>query len=293
MSRLPPPPPPVGHGPGEGHAPPSFAPGTAPPSFAPAGYPPPGPASAPPTNASLLGVAPPAFAPKLRVRKTPEMLGFRSVDTLGTIVTALLAVWVPFSIYVAKLSIDYQNLVDQYGLKIPFDQEHPIDTRLTMLHRLDVALLVVTVPLFLMWFARAYGNLPTISPGNTKSRTSTATIMWFVPIASLIRPMGYMKELWTRTDRASFGKAKPPVIIVVYWLTFLVTYVLSVASVGVGMRDTLTVEDAKLAANLDVLASASAVVSAALIASIVWMVTRRMTRRCAEVTNAVLSAPQH
>jgi hypothetical protein len=290
MSRLPPPPPPVGQGPEHGNA--AAAP-PAPGSFAPAGYPPPTPAGMPPPGASLLGVAPPAFAPKLRVRKTPEMLGFRSVDMIGTIVAALLAVWVPFSIYVAKLSIDYQNLVNQYGLNIPFDKERPIDTRLTMLHRLDVALLVVTVPLFLMWFARAYGNLPTISPGNTKSRTSTATIMWFVPIASLIRPMGYMKELWTRTDRLSFGKAKPPVLIVVYWLTFLVCYVMSVASVGIGFRDTVTVEDAKLSANLDVLVSVGAAVSAALIAVIVWMVTRRMTRRCAEVTKAVLSAPQH
>ena len=300
MSRLPPPPPPVGHGPGHA-APPTPQPGSfAPGSFAPGGYPPPpgfgpGPATPPvaPAGHASLGVPQPAFAPKFRVRKTPEMLGYRSVDTLGIIVGALFAVWVPFSLYVAKLSVDYQNLVNEYGLKIPFEVERPIDTRLTMLHRLDVALLVATVPLFLMWFARAYGNLPTISPGPTKSKTSTATLMWILPIVSLLRPFGLLKEIWARTDRVTHAQQKPPVLIVVYWMTFLVSYVLNVAAVTIAVRENATIDDAKLSANLNVLSAASAVVCAALIGAIVWTVSRRMTQRCSEVTNAVLSAPQH
>ena len=44
---------------------------------------------------------------------------------------------------------------------------------------------------------------------------------------------------------------------------------------------------------LTVLAAANAVLCAGLIAVIVWMVTRRMTLRCAEVTNAVLNSPLH
>lgn len=268
-------------------------------SFAPGGYPPPGfgpgtaaPPMAPPGQSSL-GVPQPAFAPKLRVRKTPEMLGYRSVDTLGIIVGALFAVWVPFSLYVAKLSVDYQNLVNEYGLKIPFEVERPIDTRLTMLHRLDIALLIVTVPLFLMWFARAYGNLPTISPGPTKSKTSTATLMWFLPIVSLLRPFGYLKEIWARTDRITHAEPKPPVLVIVYWMTFLSSYLLNVAAVGIAVQESATVDDAKLSANLNVLSAASAVVCAAMIGAIVWTVTRRMTQRCAEVTNAILTAPQH
>ena len=221
------------------------------------------------------------------------MLGYRSVDTLGIIVGALFAVWVPFSLYVAKLSVDYQNLVKEYGLNIPFEVERPIDTRLTMLHRLDIALLVVTVPLFLMWFARAYGNLPTISPGKTNSRTSTATLMWILPIVSLLRPFGYLKEIWARTERVTHQKPKPPVLIIVYWLTFLLSYVLNVAAIGVAVQQDATAEDAELSANLNVLSASSAVVCAAMIGAIVWTVSRRMTQRCAEVTNAVLSAPQH
>jgi hypothetical protein len=42
-----------------------------------------------------------------------------------------------------------------------------------------------------------------------------------------------------------------------------------------------------------VLAEANTAVCAALLTVIVLMVTRRMTLRCAEVTNAVLNAPQH
>jgi hypothetical protein len=221
------------------------------------------------------------------------MLGYRSVEALGTIVAALFAVWVPFSIYIAKLSMDHQDLVNQYGLGIPFDQAHPLDTRLQMLDTLSVVLLGVTVILFLFWFARAYGNLPTISPGTTKSRTSIATLMWILPFVSLLRPFGYLKEIWSRTERVAAGKPKPPVIIVVYWLTFLAGYLLNVAAISVDLRETATVEDAELGASLGVMSSISAVLCSFFIGLIVWTVTRRMTARCNEVTTAVLNAPQH
>lgn len=299
MSRLPPPPPPVGHGAANGHppfdrAPGAYGPGPHSPAgpFAPGGYPPPTPAGVAPTGSASLGIAPPSFAPKLRVRKTPEMLGYRSVDTIGTIVTAILAVWVPLSLYTVKLSLDYRKLVHEYGMAIPFDLEHPLDTRINMVNGASVLLLLVGGPLFLIWFARAYGNLPTISPGKTQSGTTKATLMWILPIVSLIRPFGYMKELWTRTDRIA-GKAKPPTLIFVYWISFVASYVLQVL-VAVGLvRGTANSDDLEFSADLTVLAAANAVLCAALLSVIVWQLSRRMTMRCAEVTNAVLSAPQH
>lgn len=288
MSRIPPPPPPPGYG--AGTAGPFSPQGT----FTPAGYPPPEPAGfALGAPASPYGIAQPAFAPKLRVRKTPEMLGFRSVDTIGTIVTAIFAVWVPLSMYMVVLSLDYRRLVHQHGLNIPFELENSLNNRLNMLQGLSAVLLVVGGPLFLIWFARAYGNLPTISPGKTQSRTAVATLMWIIPFLSLVRPFGYMKELWTRTDRIGRVKSKPPTLVFVYWLSFVGSYVLQILiAVGV-VRGTTNTDDLNFAADLDVLAAANSVVCAALIAVIVWMISRRMTLRCAEVTNAVLNSPQH
>lgn len=289
MSRLPPPPPPSGQFPGAA-GPVVQHPGI----YAPAGYPPPEPAGfsldAP---ASPYGIAQPAFAPKVRVRKTPEMLGYRAVDTIGTIVTAIFAVWVPLSIYTVVLSLDHRRLVHEYGAKIPFELENSLDNRLDMLHGLSALLFVIGAPLFLVWFARAYGNLPTISPGNTQSRTSVATLMWVIPFLSLVRPVGYLREIWTRTDRIGRVKPKPPTLVFVYWLTFIGNFVLQVL-IAVGfVRGASNVDDLKFAADLTVLAAANTVVCAALLAVIVLMVTRRMTLRCAEVTNAVLNAPQH
>jgi hypothetical protein len=228
----------------------------------------------------------------MRIRKTPEMLGFRAVDTIGTIVTAIFAIWVPLSIYTVVLSLDYRRLVHEYGLTIPVDLETSLSNRLDMLQGLSAVLFVVGGPLFLIWFARAYGNLPTISPGKTQSRTAVATVMWFVPVMSLIRPFGYLKELWTRTERVGV-KSKPPTIVFVYWLSFIGSYVLQIL-IAVGFaRGTNNQDDLKFAADLDVVAAANTVLCAGLIAVIVWMVTRRMTLRCAEVTNAVLTSPQH
>src|SRR5678816_1992680 len=134
MSCLPSPPPPAGFGPG------MAAPGV---------HPPPSPAAPP----SPYGTTQPQFAPKVRIRKTPEMLGYRAVDTLGTIVAALFATWIPLSIYSVVLSLDQ---------------------RFGMVHAFAGVLVLIVVPLFLIWFARAYGNLPTISPGPTQSRTTKA-----------------------------------------------------------------------------------------------------------------------
>ena len=284
MSRIPPSPPPAGQGPGAAGP---FAPPPGP--FAPAGYPPPAPSGfALGAPASPYGIAQPAFAPKLRIRKTPEMLGFRPVDTIGTIVTAILAMWVPLSIYTVVISLDLRRYVAQGVADIPYS----LDTRLDMLHALSGVLAFVSVPLFLLWFARAYGNLPTISPGQTQSRTSTATLMWFIPFLSLVRPFGYLKEIWMRTDRLG-AKPKPPTLIFAYWLTFIGGYVLQgLVAYGV-VRGTTNPDDRKFAADLSVLAAADAVVCAVLMAVIVWMVTRRMTQRCAEVTDAVLKSPLH
>ncbi|TML07398.1 MAG: DUF4328 domain-containing protein [Actinobacteria bacterium] len=189
--------------------------------FAPAGYPPPPPPGFLEDRSAAFGSAQPKFAPKLKVRKTPEMLGFRAVDTIGTIVTAIFAVWIPLSIYELILSLDKRRLVHQYGLQIPFSLEHSLDDRLDMLHGLSAVLFLVGAPLFLIWFARAYGNLPTISAGDTQSRTMVATLMWFVPFLQLIRPFGYLKELWTRTEPLEKRKPTPPTLIFVYWFSYV------------------------------------------------------------------------
>lgn len=284
MSRVPPSTPPAGQGPG-GAVP--FAPPPGP--FAPAGYPPPAPSGfALGAPASPYGIAQPAFAPKLRIRKTPEMLGFRPVDTIGTIVAAILAMWVPLSIYTVVVSLELRRYVVQGVADIPYS----LDTRLDMLHALSGVLAFVSVPLFLLWFARAYGNLPTISPGQTQSRTSTATLMWIIPFLNFVRPFGYLKELWTRTDRLG-AKPKPPTLIFAYWLSFVAGYVLQALVVFGFVRGATNADEKEFAADLSVLAAADAVVCAVLMAVIVWMVTRRMTLRCAEVTDAVLKSPQH
>jgi eukaryotic-like serine/threonine-protein kinase len=258
-------------------------------SFAPAGYPPPSHAAPP----SPYGSTQPQFAPKVRIRKTPEMLGFRAVDTLGTIVAALFATWIPLSIYSVVLSLDQRRLIQKYGSDIPFAQQNSLDGRFGMVHAFAGVLVLIVVPLFLIWFARAYGNLPTISPGKTQSRTTVATLMWFVPFLQFVRPLGYLKEIWSRTDRVDKAKPAPPTLIFVYWFSFLALQVLQVLIVFGALNGRKNPDDLRFAADLNVLGAATGVVCATLIGVIVWVVTRRMTARCAEVTNAVLNAPQY
>jgi len=98
--------------------------------------------------------------------------------------------------------------------------------------------------------------------------------------------------MWTRTDRLG-AKPKPPTLIVAYWLTFIGGYVLQVLVVLGTVRGTTNIDDRKFAADLSVVAAADAVVCTVMLAAIVWTVSRRMTLRCAEVTDAVLKSPVH
>jgi hypothetical protein len=221
------------------------------------------------------------------------MLGYRAVDTIGTIVAALFATWIPLAIYSVVLELDHRRLVHQYGAKIPFELENPLNNRLDLVHGFAGVLALIVVPLFLFWFARAYGNLPTISPGKTQSRTSTATLMWFVPLMQLIRPFGYLKEIWSRTDRIDKKKPAAPTLILAYWFSYLAMQVLQVLIVVGLVNGEKNPDDLRFAADLTVLWSATAAVASTLICVIVWVVTRRMTTRCAEVTEAIVSAPQH
>ena len=276
------------------------APGGAPTVIHPPGHrtnivPPPGPPLAPFGQPSP---GQPAYAAKSQVRRTPDALGFRSVDTIGTIVSALFMVWIPLSVYFAVLNMRERNLIHKYGLDPPFAEWNSLQNRIEMVTGLSGGLLLITGPLFLMWFARAYGNLPTISPGPTKSGTTGATLSWILPFVNLIRPFVFLREIWIRTESVDAIAPKPHSVIVAYWTSWIGSVVVQ-SLLGVvlvkGAIDSVFKGDLtyfRIAANLYVLSSVITVVAGALAGVVVWQITQRMTKRCQEITLAVVRATE-
>lgn len=67
----------------------------------------------------------------------------------------------------------------------------------------NVAIYIVCIVLFIMWFRRAYNNLNLSGRENTKYAEGWASGAWFVPFLNLGRPYLIMLEIWEKTQRAT------------------------------------------------------------------------------------------
>lgn len=233
------------------------------------------------------------FAPKHRQRRTPEMLGYKPIDMFGTILVALFAIWMPLAIYMVTLALKERNLIHKYGLNPddhPFAERQWLNDKLGMANALFAVMLLVTGIMFLLWFARAYGNLPTISRGPTARGTGFATVCWVIPFLNLVRPYHFLKEIWQRTEPLDARSSSPLTLIIVYWFSYAGATVLRFL---IGQSLVGSVDDQKFGADLLVFDRVVFVAACALGGLVVYKITRRMTHRCADVTEAVYQAPAY
>ena len=67
----------------------------------------------------------------------------------------------------------------------------------------NVAIYIVCIVLFIMWFRRAYYNLVLSGKVYTEFGEGWAAGAWFVPFINLVRPFTIMKEIWVKTQDAT------------------------------------------------------------------------------------------
>ncbi len=67
----------------------------------------------------------------------------------------------------------------------------------------NVAIYIVCIVLFILWFRRAYNNLNLSGRENTRYAEGWASGAWFVPFLNLGRPYLIMLEIWDKTQRAT------------------------------------------------------------------------------------------
>ena len=88
----------------------------------------------------------------------------------------------------------------------------------------NVAIYIVCVVLFIMWFRRAYFNLAMSSRAYTEFGEGWAAGAWFVPFINFVRPFTIMKEIWVKTQDATDNLVthKKPTILGWWWALWLI-----------------------------------------------------------------------
>jgi hypothetical protein len=89
-----------------------------------------------------------------------------------------------------------------------------------------LAILILTIVFFIMWFRRAYYNLRTLPWHNARYTDGWAAGGWFVPIINLWYPYQIMIDIWRGTQHAlkeRLGEPQPSTIVGWWWALHLIT----------------------------------------------------------------------
>jgi uncharacterized protein DUF4328 len=135
---------------------------------------------------------------------------------------------------------------------------------------------------FLVWFYRAYANLPALGMEPLDPGAGWAIGGWFVPFLNLVRPKEIMNDIWRGSDpdrpsrRDGFWRTGPVSGLVhVWWALFLLSLLMDRLVLGVMRVGPDTVESAR---TLSTVTMASDGVDVAL-GLVAFELVRRATRR--------------
>lgn len=94
------------------------------------------------------------------------------------------------------------------------------DNRIQMLGYIHIALLILSVIVWLAWTWRAYRNLQLVGSRQTDTSPGWAVGYWFIPIINLFKPFQITKELWSRSaqgNHSGLNRDKPDASLVGFW----------------------------------------------------------------------------
>jgi len=168
------------------------------------------------------------------------------------------------------------------------------DSRQQLISILQVVVSVGTAIAFLMWFHRAYKNLPALGGRQLKYSPGWAVGGFFVPFLNLARPLQVMREVWHGSDPSGLERdllpegpalrnyLGTPTLMGWWWGLFLVTSLLGNLAARMSLAQHPTLDQLQVASVLqvfnDVLEIPSVVVTIRLIVRITkWQSERNET----------------
>ena len=89
------------------------------------------------------------------------------------------------------------------GQDVPMQELEANDTREALIAVALLGALIITMIAFLIWFHRAYRNLPSLGATDLKSTPGWAVGGWFIPFYNLVHPYRVAKEIFNKSDPRS------------------------------------------------------------------------------------------
>lgn len=176
------------------------------------------------------------------------------------------------------------------------DAELPIVLFSALVGFAQFALYTAVIVLFVVWFHRAYSNLPALGVEHLRWGSGWAIGAWFVPILNLWRPKQIANDIWRASDPhappqqgAAWREKDVPGVFQWWWAAFLVTnWIGNAAGRAVWTADTPT-ELARSAA-VNGISNAFDILAALLAIAVVRRTTALQDERAARVAAATLPA---
>ena len=223
-----------------------------------------------------------------RVLRTPEMLGYKPLEVIATLLVGLSGLWTLSSLYRVYLAIGYRNMIHRYGVELanqPPAERDRLQRAFDVTNGLRAVFFVLIAALFIVWLARAYSNLRSVSPPAGLAPTWRVVVVFVVPVLNLVLMRRYLDDLWVRSESYLQPRRLSPK---------LVDAMCGACIGGVlfgGLFDfgpVRVLEGNKFASDLALASAAAFVAMIVAIAVFVYKVTLRLTIRSAEMTEAVL-----
>lgn len=206
--------------------------------------PPPSTAYGPPPSATV--PAPYPVSAKDRVRP------YRPIAGLARALMILLGAGALLGVIAVVSDIAYVGLLERIrdASFVTIEEAEASDVRVGLIVLAQSVLFLATAVVFVIWFHRAYSNLPALGAVH-RHGPGWAIGGWFVPILSLIRPKEIANDIWRASDpelerevgRGYEGKRVSP-LINLWWAAFLIFGV--VAQFGSGVIGSDSAEAADL-----------------------------------------------
>jgi hypothetical protein len=159
------------------------------------------------------------------------------------------------------------------------------DLRQGVIGIVQACLLLATVIVFLMWFSRAYNNVPRLGVRSLRYKQGWAIGAWFVPILNLFRPKQIANDIWRgsdpdlprEVDAVGWRDGRiPGLLFGLWWWLWLITNWAGVAA-GSGGTDSIAALKGQTIRYL--VSDATDLIAALLCAAVVAAATRRQEER--------------
>lgn len=160
-----------------------------------------------------LGTDAPAWARPYKSARTRAVVATIALSLL--LASIVLAVWI---------GPNYETVVSLFGDEKTFEFWWTL---------LSIAAVFGAAATFLLWFARAYRNLPALGAHELKYSPRSALGWWFVPFASMVLPLLVAIELSRASDpsirpngRRERRQAHFPRLLLTWWIAFMTATIL-------------------------------------------------------------------